>query len=97
MSRLLPLLFACAISASALAAWNGEIADSIWALPAAQGHQRWLVIHNLDTAAAEGIYHVEVMERGASAPPWQFRHLAKHLAVTEAALRAGIVKPLRKG
>ncbi|HTZ00437.1 MAG TPA: DUF5086 family protein, partial [Rhodocyclaceae bacterium] len=30
-------------------------------------------------------------------PPWQFRHLAKHMAVTEAALRAGIVKPLKKG
>jgi hypothetical protein len=97
MPRLLPPLLACAISASAFAAWNGDIADSIWALPAAHGNQRWLVIHNLDAAAAEGLYHVEVMERAAGAPPWQFRHLAKHMAVTGAALRASVIKPLKKG
>lgn len=65
----------------------------LWSLRAPPGRLRWVEIH----AQAGGVYHLEVLERGAADPPWQLRHLAPHLAVTGTALRASIVAPLRRG
>ena len=71
-----------------LADWSGPIEQPLWSLPAAPGLSRWLIVHNLSSAAADGLYHVEVLERRQGQQPWQFQRLAAHLALTEQALRA---------
>lgn len=83
--------------ASASAEWQGRIDGDVWSLPSSATSSRWLVIHDRDAARAEGVYHVEVLERATGAPLWQVNHLAPHMAVTERALRASIVEPLRRG
>ncbi|MBH9397534.1 DUF5086 family protein [Pseudomonas aeruginosa] len=91
------LLLALGLSASAQAAWSGPIAQPLGSRPAAPGRSRWLIVHNLSSAAADGLYHVEVLERRQGQQPWQFQRLAAHLALTEQALRASIVAPLKRG
>jgi hypothetical protein len=88
---------ACMVAAASLADWTGEISSSLWVLPSAGRATRWLQIHNLSDARDEGIYHVEVMERKDGDPVWKFKRLASHMAITESALRASIVKPLKTG
>jgi hypothetical protein len=89
------LLMLCALPA--LAAWPGAIESGIWQLPSSQTGTRWLVIHNLASAEADGVYHVEILERSFGAEAWNIKHIADHMAVSSAALRASIVKPLTKG
>jgi hypothetical protein len=79
-----------------VAAWSGDIASALWKLDSAEGSVRWLEIHNLQAVAVDGLYHVEVMQRSASDPVWKFEVLAAHMAVTDAAIRASIVSPLRR-
>jgi hypothetical protein len=79
------------------AGWTGEVSSELWTLPSADGTSRWLEIHNLKGPRDEGLFHIEVLERDEGDPVWKFRRLAPHMAVTEAALRASIVKPLEKG
>lgn len=69
----------------------------MWSLPPDGKAQRWLVIHNLAEAKGSGIYHVEVLRRPAGAPVWQVERIARHMAVTEAALRRSVVKSLNRG
>jgi hypothetical protein len=90
-------LFSFILAANAYTGWQGKIVNDIWALPPSAAGALWLVIHNLGTAAAEGMYHVEVLERARGAEPWRVKHLAKHMAVTEAALRTSVITPLKKG
>ena len=88
MRPVLPLLLSLSLCAPALADWCGPIEQPLWSLPAAPG---------LSSAAADGLYHVEVLERRQGQQPWQFQRLAAHLALTEQALRASIVAPLKRG
>ena len=97
MRPVLPLLLSLSLCAPALADWSGPIEQPLWSLPAAPGLSRWLIVHNLSSAAADGLYHVEVLERRQGQQPWQFQRLAAHLALTEQALRASIVAPLKRG
>ncbi len=69
----------------------------LWELSGPPTSVRWLVIHNLAEGKKTGVYHVEVLERARAAPRWRFKRLAAHLAVTEAALRASVRRPLRSG
>lgn len=69
----------------------------IWSVSATKKQNRWIVIHNLDQAKTTGIYHIEVIGRDIRAPTWQIQHLANHIAITEAALVASVLKPLTKG
>ena len=85
------------VATASRADWVDEISSALWALPSARGSSRWLEIHNLNSARSEGLYHIEVLERNAGDPAWKFRPLAPHMAITEAALRASIVKPLKEG
>ncbi|MBG7370174.1 DUF5086 family protein [Pseudomonas aeruginosa] len=91
------LLLALGLSASAQADWSGPIEQPLWSLPAAPGLSRWLIVHNLSSAAADGLYHVEVLERRQGQQPGQFQRLAAPLALTAQALRASIVAPLKRG
>jgi Domain of unknown function (DUF5086) len=88
---------ACLAAQVCAAYWSGKIASPLWSIRSDEGKVRWIEIHNLATAAADGVYHLEVMERMRADPPSQFRPLARHMAVTEAALRASLVEPLGKG
>jgi len=92
----LTLLF-LATCTSAVAAWSGAITTEIWQLPSSTTGARWLIIHNLGTAEKDGIYHIEIIERALGAEVWNIKHVANHLALTPAALRASIIKPLKKG
>ena len=95
MNALPAALLLAALPAAAY--WTAALDQPLWSLPAPPGQLRWLIIHNLATAPAEGIFHVEVLERRRSDPPWKFTRPAAHLAVTGTALRASILKPLRRG
>jgi hypothetical protein len=97
MQRVIASVVLLGVFTSAVAAWSGVIANDIWQLPSSATGSRWLVIHNLASAEADGIYHVEVIERPVGAEAWNIKHVANHLAVTPAALRASIVNPLKKG
>jgi len=86
-----------AFAPASQSAWTGDIAWTLWSLPPDAKMTRWLEIHHLDTAHADGLYHVQVMGRNRGDPVWKYEHLADHLAITEAALRASIVSQLKSG
>jgi hypothetical protein len=90
-------VLACFFSQTSGAYWSGKIISSLWSISAPSGIVRWLEIHNLDTAKADGLYHIEVLERRSIDPPWKFKSLAHHMAVTEEALRASAIAPLKRG
>ncbi|MDO9105645.1 MAG: DUF5086 family protein [Methylovulum sp.] len=69
----------------------------IWSFSATKKLHRWVIIHNLEEAKTTGIYHIEVIARGLHDPAWQIQHLARHIAITETALAASVLKPLTKG
>lgn len=95
--RALIAAVACLSVQATMAYWPGKISSPLWSIRSDEGKIRWIEIHNLPTAAADGVYHLEVMERMRADPPSQFKPLAPHMAVTEAALRASLVEPLGKG
>jgi hypothetical protein len=90
-------VLACFFSPTCGAYWSGKITSSLWSIAAPSGSVRWLEIHNLKTAQSDGLYHVEVFERRSIDPPWKFRSLAHHMAVTEEALRASAIAPFKRG
>ncbi len=65
----------------------------IWSLAGTAQQNRWVIIHT----QAKGIYHIEVIGRGKKHPAWQIKHLANHIAITEAALSNSVIAPLQKG
>ena len=69
----------------------------IWSIKGSDKEQRWIVIHNLAEGKSTGIYHIEVIQQDAGAPAWQFEHLARHMAITEDALKRSVLKPLNRG
>jgi hypothetical protein len=77
--------------------WSGAISTPLWSIGAPSGSVRWFEIHNLKTAKADGLYHIEVLERRSIDPPWKFKSLAHHMAVTEEALRASAIAPFKRG
>jgi hypothetical protein len=95
--RALIVAMACLAAPVGVAYWSGKISSPLWSIRSEEGKIRWIEIHNLATAATDGLYHLEVMERLRAAPPSQFKPLARHMAVTEEALRASLVEPLGKG
>lgn len=97
MRFVLVAVVALGVALAASAEWREPITSPLWALQSAPGTLRWIEIHNLRSAAADGVFHVEVLERRTADPAWQIKHRAGHMAVTDAALRASIVKPLKRG
>ncbi len=92
-------LFALAFSP---ASWGAEPAVQshplgIWSIASTPKENRWLIIHNLTAAKTSGTYHIEVIARAKGDPVWKIKHLANHLAITEAALSQSIIAPLKKG
>lgn len=71
--------------------------SGIWSVADTKKARRWIVIHNLAEAKTSGVYHIELIQRAFKAPSWQIERVAKHMAITEAALQRSIVKPLDKG
>lgn len=69
MRPVLPLLLSLSLCAPALADWSGPIEQPLWSLPAAPGLSRWLIVHNLSSAAADGLYHVEVLSAARASSP----------------------------
>jgi hypothetical protein len=90
-------IVACLFAQLGFAYWSGAISSPLWSIGAPSGTVRWLEIHNLEGAKAEGLYHVEVLERRSIDPPWKLKSLAPHMALTEQALRASIVAPFKRG
>jgi hypothetical protein len=88
---------ACLAAQLCAAYWSGKITSPLWSIRSDEGRVRWLEIHNLSSAAADGMFHVEVMERMSADAPSKYKTLAPHMAVTEQALRASLVAPLGKG
>jgi len=97
VARALIAVAACFAAQVGAAYWSGKISSPLWSIRSDEGKIRWIEIHNLATAAADGVYHLEVMERLRASPASQFKPLARHMAVTEEALRASLVEPLGKG
>lgn len=69
----------------------------IWSIACTAEKNRWVVIHNLKEAKETGIYHIEVLARGSSEPTWKVEHVVKHMAITQSALAANVLKPLDRG
>jgi hypothetical protein len=90
-------IVACLFSQTCGAYWSGEISSPLWSIGAPSGSVRWLEIHNLKAAKADGLYHIEVLERRSIDPPWKFKSLAHHMAVTEEALRGSVIAPFKRG
>ena len=90
-------VLACLFSQTSGAYWSGKISSPLWSISAPSGSVRWLEIHNLNTAKADGLYHIEVLEKRSPDPPWKFKSLAHHMAVTEQALRASAIAPFKRG
>lgn len=86
---------ACERAVEAAPTVPGE--HDVWELSRSDSTVRWLVIHNLADGKKAGVFHVEILERKTEDPVWRFTRLAAHMAVTEAALRASVRKPLRSG
>src|SRR5690349_10762692 len=97
MKSIIACVMLLGINISAFAEWSGAISKEIWQLPPSKTGSRWLIIHNLDSAESEGVYHVEVIERAFGSEAWNISHIANHLAITPQAMRASIVRPLKKG
>jgi hypothetical protein len=72
-------------------------AHDVWELRGTDSTVRWLVIQDLAAGKESGVFHVELLERKKADPAWRFRRLAAHMAVTAAALRVSVGKPLRSG
>jgi Domain of unknown function (DUF5086) len=90
-------VFAYLFSQTSAAYWSGKISSPLWSIDAPSGSVRWIEIHNLNTAKADRVYHIEVLERRSIDPPWKFKSLAHHMAVTEEALRASAIAPFKRG
>jgi len=90
--RVGPAILIClGVLGSARAAWDAAIATPYWRIESPAGTIRWIEIHDLDAGRTTGLYHVQVLERELQSPPWKFRSLASHMALTESALRASII------
>jgi hypothetical protein len=70
--------------------------QGIWSIRGTEKQDRWIVIHHLSDGLRSGIYHIEVIGREKGAHKWSVKHLVNHMAITEKALQASIVKPLKK-
>lgn len=86
-----------ALTRPAAAQWTGPIDRTVWEIPADKGSHRWLIIRGTPQSSQDNLYHIEVLERKAGQPAWSFHRVAEHLALTETALRADIVRPLKRG
>jgi hypothetical protein len=69
----------------------------VWEVASDSKTVTWLVIHNLAEGKTSGLFHIEVLERQKTEPAWRFKRLAAHMAITQAALRASVRKPLGSG
>lgn len=97
---LIPALFLFASIMQSASASNEAInnhSKGIWSIANTDKEQRWIVIHNLPEARTTGIYHIEVIQKAKDAPAWKIVRLVSHMAITEAALKRSIVKPLDSG
>ena len=65
---------------------------SAWRLPGTATEVRWLEIHQIDGS----LFHVSVLSRVKGQPVWSLKHLAAHMAITEAALRRSVTGPALK-
>lgn len=63
-----------------------------WILPAVPGELRWVNLKEPSQNSADGILHIEVLARAPRGKPWAFKRLAAHMAITEQALQASVVK-----
>jgi hypothetical protein len=69
----------------------------IWEIPASNDLKRWLVIHNLETAKQENIFHIEILGRKKGRPVWDIMRLKDHMAITPKALKESVTRSLKSG
>ena len=88
----------CALTLWASPAPSGEWKpdSGSWALQSPTQAKRWVIIRDLGEGHSTGIYHVEVLERLPGQQRWQFKRLAAHMAVTTKALRASVVRAIKR-
>ncbi|MCP5197139.1 MAG: DUF5086 family protein [Gammaproteobacteria bacterium] len=71
--------------------------SGIWSIESTRDMNRWLVIHNLESAKTTRVYHIEVIGRKQGNAAWQVERLVRHMAITEKALKASVKEPLKNG
>lgn len=82
--------FLCsAAPAAEMSANMPMVSEYSWRLPPAAGELRWVNVKG----SGAGILHIEVLARAPKGKPWMFKRLAAHMAITEEALQASVVKP----
>lgn len=89
------ILFIIALLLSPIAGAVDLHSSEIWSIKGTKLQNRWIIIH--PEIPSSGIYHIEVIARAKGDPVWKIKHLANHLAITEAALSRSILAPLKKG
>jgi hypothetical protein len=94
---ILTILFVLLGCSSTFAKNLDEHKNGIWSISGTSDENRWIIIHNLQEGKKTGIFHIEVIARKTNDPKWKIKHVAKHMAITRAALIKSIIKPLEKG
>src|SRR5258708_2785158 len=69
---------------------------SIWMLPSARAEQVWLEVHEIDGSGTEATYHISILSKIKGDAAWKITHVVAHMAITEAALRNGPIRPAPK-
>ncbi len=96
MHRILWLI-SCLLASNAFASDLATHKAGIWAIESTENMSRRVIIHNLESAATTGVFHIEVIGRKHGNAAWQVEHLVRHMAITEKALKASVKTPLNKG
>ncbi len=82
------LVIACIAAMGTVPAWAQTQTDTL-VLAATSKTVTWAAVYQSVPARPDDPYlHVRVFEKDTGTPPWQFRLVAPHLAVTPAALAA---------
>jgi uncharacterized protein DUF5086 len=97
MNKVITILLALYCSTSFAVTINEvfEYEYGAWLLPEEGNIKRWIVIHNLESAKEDGLFHIEVLGRAKEDEPWQVKRIKRHMAVTPEALVINLVEPTK--
>lgn len=69
----------------------------LWEIAPYKNQNRWIIIHNLDKARDEGIFHIEIIAREKGKKVWEILRIRKHMAITIDALERSVKRPIGTG
>ena len=85
------------LASSAFASDLATHKAGIWTIESTENMSWWVIIHNLESAATTGVFHIEVIGRKHGNAAWQVERLVRHMAITEKVLKASVKDSLNKG